>query len=276
LTVAGVLFYQLTARSQNKNADQQQLWAELGKISAVTVNGEKVSQLEFLQALELAHGSEVRNQLIEQEVIQQEAQRLSLAISAEESGRIAAAVKDDPLSTIHESQRRAALMLEKIALRQVSAQEKQATYADFRDDLKLYELQQWRFADATRAKKWKAAVEAGSSTEAATRKYAEQGDLPLPLGAFSISEVHGRFGQAAALAIDGLKPGQRTDILPLPQGMGVFQVRAVADSYQAAESRVERMVARSKTSRVLFALVRKAHIKITDEPIAAHMILGKA
>ena len=73
-------------------------------VSVLTVNGKKISQADLREALELTYGPVVLQQLLEQEVIRQEAERRKVALTKEEEAGVSSALFTNPLRKVRQPQ----------------------------------------------------------------------------------------------------------------------------------------------------------------------------
>ena len=73
-------------------------------VSVLTVNGKKISQADLREALELTYGPVVLQQLLEQEVIRQEAERRKVTLTKEEEAGVSSALFTNPLRKVRQPQ----------------------------------------------------------------------------------------------------------------------------------------------------------------------------
>lgn len=226
----------------------------------VEVNGKTIPRAVFERTLELKHGSEILQSLTEQELVRQEAERLHIVLSTEETARIQKAIADDPLRQVHEPELRTALLLRKIALKDVTDTRRREVYQTFQADLTTYTLQAWRFQDREFALKFEQEVRKSADPKKAAARWALDGERPEPLEPLSLPAIQAALGRAAAQAVRGLQPGQFTQPLTAGNEIRIYQVLKVASAYEEVQPALDALLGEAGAARTLDRLIEAAKI----------------
>lgn len=231
-----------------------------GDESAVTVNGRKITMARYIKSLEIAHGPAMLQELTEQEVIRQEAERLKIEIPAEERVRIQDSLTKDPQYIVKYPQIEKAMLLRKIILKETSEARKREVYELFKDDLVTYFLEQLQFDDKAKAEAFREAVRQGTDVEQAAKRYTTQGSERMTMDGFTLGTIRDRFGAAASEALATAKKGDLTRALTSEKGYVVYRVKDIQRTFEAAKPTVESIIVDSETAKVLYRLLSKADI----------------
>lgn len=111
--------------------------------AALTVNGQSVSMGEFEGVLKLASGSQVLQGLVEERLVEQEAERRKLRLTAEEEAELEKAARKLPnadLAVIALRRARTALLEKRLLLQGVEESTLREIYDQFKPQLVQYEV----------------------------------------------------------------------------------------------------------------------------------------
>ncbi len=245
--------------------------------AALTVNGQSVSMGEFEGVLKLASGSQVLQGLVEERLVEQEAERRKLRLTAEEEAELEKAARKLPnadLAVIALRRARTALLEKRLLLQGVEESTMREIYDQFKPQLVQYEVFVIVLASRKDGQHVARGLQDGIRFDLLAR------DLSLDpskaqggrLGNLTLPQIERLLGQPVADAVRGLKPNSVSGTLFSNHGLVVVKLGKVLQSYEELKPSIEGLVAGSRRAELLTELLLAARISspfLTEPPSTA-------
>ncbi|KIL53729.1 peptidylprolyl isomerase [Jeotgalibacillus alimentarius] len=229
------------------------------------VGDEEITRQEWLHAIEVRHGKEILQQLINQSVMEQSADKYDVAVSEEELDQELSMLRSvlnvyDQASLPNESvlkeELKTDLILEKlIATEAEISEEDLRTYYDENEELysvpEMYRLSQIVLPTAEDAAKAMEELENGSSFEAVARERSIDPVTASQGGQLGFIPENTESVDAAVLdAAASVSPGEYTDAFQTPNGYTILFVHetvpGVKFEFEEVRGKIERQLALEK------------------------------
>lgn len=250
--------------------------APLAPPAALTVNDQSVSMAEFDGVLKLASGSQVLQGLVEERLIEQEAERRKLRLTPAEEADLEKAARKLPnadLAAVALRRARTALLEKRLLLQGVKDATLREIYDQFKPQLVQYELFIIVLASRKDGQHVARGLQDGVSFDILAR------DLSLDpskaqggrLGTLTLPQIERLLGQPVADAVRGLKPNSVSGTLFSNHGLVVVKLGKVLQSYEELKPSVEGLVAGSRRAELLTELLLAARVSspFLAEPLSA-------
>lgn len=232
------------------------------KRTLARVNGEPIYVETVLERLFFAHGASMLQELSEQEVIRQEAEKLGIELSPDDKADI-----EKQLEALGSQKRvlkhrlEAQLLLKKLVLKSVSQERRQRVYDDFKDSLITYVFSANSFETLEKANAYVAALKNGTEVKVASTEYAIEALPPQKIGAFTETDLVSKLGQMTAVAI--IEKGQRSYFGPIRMDgkILVLKLEEVLTEFDDVQDAIDDMVYRADASQFMFSLIASSKIE---------------
>ena len=240
---------------------------QIGDKIVVSVKGDKISEREWFDALQVASGADVMAKLVEQKLILAEAMAQNITVSASERQTMRDEIDrltiEPNIQRVLEQEGRARILFRKLLLKDISEAQKKKVYRLFRKELTLYQVYAIVLTTHERAELAHSALIAGQDFEkvvseysqaSATRRGGSAGYLTLPV-------LRKHLGPEVAEVVATLKAGLPSEPLSIGGGRFVIlKVGEVKSSYLELQQAVEDLFEASGGAALLNRLHKEAPV----------------
>lgn len=233
---------------------------------AVTVNDEAVPMETLQGQVLLASGPAVLRGLVEQKLIEQEATRQKVALTAEETKELETAgkaIKDPVVRAAALEKARIGLLARHLLLQGVSEAQVREVYDLYKPELTQYEIFAIVLLTHKDGRDLQRSLEDGVHFDILAKNFSQDPSRKDggKVGFLTLPQVRRSLGPAAADEVARLKPNQVGKMIYTPFGLTVLKVGQVKSDYKDLKPLAEALLAESKRTDLTFRLFEKAKIR---------------
>ncbi|HEY4002596.1 MAG TPA: hypothetical protein VGO93_27230 [Candidatus Xenobia bacterium] len=236
--------------------------------SVAIVNGHPISVRDTEQALDAAAGDRIVLALVEDELIDQEARKRKISLDRTDVDELKAAVEgiDDPNHRLVRAHHLASvLLLRHLVLDPIPTSRRQAIYAEFKNELSLFEVDAMAVDNVEQAQQVLAALHQGTRFAAASARWNRRrawNGFQSHLGWLTLDDLEERFGSGGVNAAYSRLTGHEGVARPIPIGGGlvILNFRGVRSAWPDLRGGVDRVLVAAGSPAVLHQLHSQARI----------------
>lgn len=229
------------------------------------VNGEKISLEQLLERLKGVGTAPVLTSLLEEKLIDQEAAKHKISIPEKQERALedlANQIKETGARATYLHQLQTQMKLRSLLLQGVSEEEKKATYQQFKQQFRQYELSAIHLRSYLDARDAEKRLRNGESfSDVADRYGLGAGNAQGKVGFLTESQIELWLGEEALEQVRRLKQGQCGDAIYTKAGLMILRRGAVKERYEEARPLVEAVIANSRQMNYMYELYSSANIK---------------
>jgi len=231
------------------------------KFPMATINGVPIYRDTVMDRALFAHGAALLQELSEQEIVRQEAEKQNIELTGDDMVMINRVLKVSPQPRVQKHRLVMSFRLRKLILKDVTEERKQEVYRDFKDDVKTYVLSSISFSGREKADAFLAALKDGTSVKAAALDYSLDAVPPAPLGDFTSARLDRVLGRIAAKSIKGLEPGEFSAPLALKGQQIIYRLDEVQTEYEDVKQAVETLIVEAEAPQYMYRILAEAKIE---------------
>jgi len=233
--------------------------------AAVTVNGEEVSMETLQGQVLLASGPAVLRGLVEQKLIEQEAVRQKITLSAQETQELeksAQAIKDKSFRQAALEKGKLMLLARHLLLQGISEQQIREVYDLYKPELTQYELFAIVLLTHKDGRDLQRSLQDGVGFDILAKNFSIDPSRKTggKVGFLTLPQIRRSLGQEAADEVARLKPNQVGKMIYTPFGLTVLKVGQVRSEYKDLKPLAEALLAESRRTDVTFRLFKDAKV----------------
>lgn len=247
-SLAGYLTYQFN-KSHSPTGNQG-----LGQTMMATVNGKPIYLDSVRERVFFAYGPSVLPDLVEQEVVRQEAEKQKVRLTSQELVSIQTLIKGRPQKRVLRPRLEALLLSQSLVSRKITDERRREVFSKCRAEVSTYHVSVYSFADKLDAIGF--ATESRESAKRASQVSSRN------LGGLTPAALTTALGRAAAKAILSLRPGELTSPIADRNGQYVvFRLDAVYKDYPDVQDAIDSLIIETERPKLMRELFAKAKIE---------------
>ena len=231
------------------------------KRTLASVNGQPIYVETVLERVFFAHGAAMLQELSEQEVVRQEAEKQGVEISGEDQARIEALLKDRPQKRIQKPRLEMSFRLRGLILKDVTEERKKEVYTDFKDDLVIYSISTNTFENQESALEYLEALREGKDIKQVALEFSAEGVPPKRMGKFTEERLEKLFGKYVRRTVTKMKPNSYSPPFNASGEVVVLRLDEILTEYEDAKEAVETLIVEAEAPQYMFDLLAKAEIE---------------
>jgi hypothetical protein len=224
------------------------------------INGEPIYSETVLNRLFFAHGASMLQEISEQEIIRQAAEKADIQLASDEILQIEAELKIRGQPQVWKPRLEAQTLLRKLVLKSVTPEKRRQVYEDFRKELKTYSLLSNTFDSLENAKAFLQATTDGKELDEACLKFARE-PRPQQFGKFTEAQLDTLLGPSLRHAITQAKAGTYCNPISRNGKIIVLRLDKVFTDMKDVEEQIDTFIVNSETPQFLFNLVTESAIE---------------
>ena len=234
--------------------------------AAVTVNGDAVPMGTLENQLLLMSGPALLQQMVEQKLIEQEAAKQKVTLTAQETKELdkaAESIKIKPYAQAALERAKVALLARHLLLKGVSEAQIKEVYDLYKPEITQYEL----FVVVLTTKKdghdLQRSLQDGVAFDILAKNFSLDPSRKNggKIGYLTMPQIRRLMGQEAADEVARLKPNQVGKMIYSPHGLIVLKLGSIKSDYQDLKPIAESILAESRRTELMYRLLSVAKVQ---------------